>query len=157
MVDAVTPVTGPAGRPRKRPHKLHADKGYDYPTCRKALRQRGIIARLARRVSSRRSGWAVTATSSNRSPGPLRPVDGSSPSSSAGHDSCGQYASSFTAQPHRIDLRDRAAPQQIFPDTRAQRCLLLRQRCRWVGDGDADGLVDAQQGVDLRTIPSQQH
>jgi IS5 family transposase len=35
--------------PRKRPHKLHADKDYDYPTCRNALRQRGIIARIARR------------------------------------------------------------------------------------------------------------
>jgi transposase len=49
VIDAVTPVTGPVGRPRRRPHKLHADKGYDYPTCRHALRQRGIIARIARR------------------------------------------------------------------------------------------------------------
>jgi IS5 family transposase len=45
VVDAVAPVTGPVGRPRK----LHADKGYDYPTRRNALRQRGIIARIARR------------------------------------------------------------------------------------------------------------
>jgi hypothetical protein len=29
--------------------KLHADKGYDYPACRKALRRRGVIARIARR------------------------------------------------------------------------------------------------------------
>jgi transposase len=49
VIDAVTPVTGPVGRPRRRPHKLHADKGYDYPTCQHALRQRGIIARIARR------------------------------------------------------------------------------------------------------------
>jgi transposase len=49
VVDAVAPVTGPVGRPRKRPHKLHADKGYDYRTCRNALRRRGIIARIARR------------------------------------------------------------------------------------------------------------
>jgi hypothetical protein len=34
VVDAVKPVAGRLGRPRRRPHKLHADKGYDYPTCR---------------------------------------------------------------------------------------------------------------------------
>ena len=30
------------GRPRKRPGKLRADKGYRYPKCRKLLRGRGI-------------------------------------------------------------------------------------------------------------------
>ena len=30
-------------RPRRRPHKLHADKGYDYRHLRLALRKRGII------------------------------------------------------------------------------------------------------------------
>lgn len=49
VVDAVPPIKGPAGRPRRRPHKLHADKGYDYPSCRKALRRRGVIARIARK------------------------------------------------------------------------------------------------------------
>jgi transposase len=49
VVDAVSSVTGPVGRSRKRPHKLHADKGYDYPTCRKAVRRRGVVARIARR------------------------------------------------------------------------------------------------------------
>jgi len=38
-----------SGRPRKRPKKLHADQGYDFPRCRKALRRRGIKARIARR------------------------------------------------------------------------------------------------------------
>lgn len=28
MLDAVQPIAGRRGRPRKRPHKLHADKGY---------------------------------------------------------------------------------------------------------------------------------
>jgi transposase len=45
MVDAVPPTKGPRGRPgrpRKRPAKLHGDKGYDYPRCRRALRRRGI-------------------------------------------------------------------------------------------------------------------
>lgn len=49
VVDAVAPVAGPVGRPRTRPHKLHADKAYDYPACRRGLRRRGIIARIARR------------------------------------------------------------------------------------------------------------
>jgi transposase len=51
-VDAVPPVKGPRGRPgrpRKRPAKLHLDKGYDYPGCRRALRRRGITPRIARR------------------------------------------------------------------------------------------------------------
>ncbi len=69
-VDAVAPIRGPrgrSGRPRKRPKKLHADKGYDYPRCRKALRKRGIIPRIARRgvESSERLGrhrWVVERT-----------------------------------------------------------------------------------------------
>jgi IS5 family transposase len=58
VVDAVGPVRGPVGRPRRRPHKLHADKGYDYPTCRNGLRRKGVIARIARRgvESARRLG-----------------------------------------------------------------------------------------------------
>jgi IS5 family transposase len=52
VVDAVPPIKGPPGRPgrpRKRPAKLHLDKGYDYPRCRRALRRRGITPRIARR------------------------------------------------------------------------------------------------------------
>jgi hypothetical protein len=51
MVDAVPGVKGPRGRPgrpRRRPAKLHGDKGYDYPRCRRALRRRGITPRIAR-------------------------------------------------------------------------------------------------------------
>jgi transposase len=67
MVDAVLPVKGPRGRPgraRKRPAKLHCDKGYDFPRCRQALRRRGITPRIARRgvESSTRLGrhrWVV--------------------------------------------------------------------------------------------------
>jgi transposase len=70
VVDAVPPILGPRGRPgrpRRRPAKLHADKGYDYPRCRKALRRRGITSRIARRgiESSARLGrhrWRVERT-----------------------------------------------------------------------------------------------
>ena len=49
LIDAIPPVQGKSGRPRSRPEKLHADKAYDYPRCRRFLRKRGIKARIARR------------------------------------------------------------------------------------------------------------
>lgn len=49
VVDAVHPVRQRRGRPRKRPEKLHADKGYDFDRCRKDLRKRSITPRIARR------------------------------------------------------------------------------------------------------------
>ena len=69
-VDAIEPTfrpLGKPGRPRKRPAKLHADKGYDFPRCREALRKRGIKARIARRGidSSEKLGrhrWVVERT-----------------------------------------------------------------------------------------------
>jgi transposase len=69
-VDGIEPIKHPRGkpgRPRKRPKKLHADKGYDFPRCRKALRKRGITPRIARRGidSSEKLGrhrWVVERT-----------------------------------------------------------------------------------------------
>lgn len=49
VVDAIQPVRQRRGRPRKRPDKLHADKGYDFDRCRKDLRRRTITPRIARR------------------------------------------------------------------------------------------------------------
>ena len=48
-VDAIPPVRGKRGRPRRRPDKLHADKAYDDQKLRQGLRKRGIVPRLARR------------------------------------------------------------------------------------------------------------
>ena len=49
-LDAVPPVrSGKRGRPRRRPAKLHADKGYDHHRCRRECRERGIQPRIARR------------------------------------------------------------------------------------------------------------
>lgn len=58
---------GGRGHPRRRPVKLHADKGYDNPRVRRYLRRRGIAARIARigRDSSQRLGghrWVVERT-----------------------------------------------------------------------------------------------
>jgi IS5 family transposase len=67
-VDAISPIRKPRrGRPRKRPNKLHADKAYDFPRCREALRKRGITPRIARRgvESSEKLGryrWVVERT-----------------------------------------------------------------------------------------------
>src|SRR3712207_5039441 len=58
---------GGRGHPRRRPVKLHGDKGYDVPRVRRYLRRRGITARIARigRESSARLGrhrWVVERT-----------------------------------------------------------------------------------------------
>jgi transposase len=58
---------GGRGHPRRRPGKLHGDKGYDNPRVRRYLRRRGITARIARigRDSSTRLGrhrWVVERT-----------------------------------------------------------------------------------------------
>ncbi len=42
-------ISGQRGRARCRPVKLHADKGYDFAFCRRYLRKRGILPRIARR------------------------------------------------------------------------------------------------------------
>ena len=64
LIDSIAPVRGKRGRLRRRPDKLHADKGYDFPRCRRFLRKRGIRARIARRgvESSEKLGrhrWVV--------------------------------------------------------------------------------------------------
>jgi transposase len=67
MLDALPAIGGKLGRPRKRPHKVHADKGYDYPKCRHYPCGRGIVPRSARRsVESKerlgRHRWIVERT-----------------------------------------------------------------------------------------------
>jgi transposase len=49
LVQAIPAVRSRRGPRRRRPNKLHADKGYDVPDLRRWLRQRGITARIARR------------------------------------------------------------------------------------------------------------
>jgi transposase len=46
-------LPGAAGRPRKRPEHLIADKGYSYPSCRRLLRERGIRHTIPERRDQR--------------------------------------------------------------------------------------------------------
>lgn len=59
------PVRGKVGRPRRRPERLSADRGYDYPSHRRQLR--GIAAEIARCKTEHGSGlgryrWVVERT-----------------------------------------------------------------------------------------------
>jgi transposase len=67
LLDAVPPVRGRVGRPRRRPERLTADRGYDHDKYRDQLRQRGIKPEIARRQSEHGSGlgryrWVVERT-----------------------------------------------------------------------------------------------
>jgi transposase len=66
-VRGIPPIRSPRGPRRRRPAKLHADKGYDYDHLRRWLRKRGIRHRIARKgiESSQRLGrhrWVVERT-----------------------------------------------------------------------------------------------
>jgi transposase len=67
VLDTVPAIRQPAGHRRRRPNKGHADKGYDYPRCRVALRRRHIKVRIARKGVERRDRlgrhrWVVERT-----------------------------------------------------------------------------------------------
>jgi IS5 family transposase len=51
LVDAIPAVRGRPGRPRKRPDRVLADRGYDHDKYRRKLRARGIAHSIARRGS----------------------------------------------------------------------------------------------------------
>jgi transposase len=64
LVRGIPPIRSRRGPRRRKPGKLHGDKGYDYRHLRQWLRERGITHRLARRgvESSTRLGrhrWVV--------------------------------------------------------------------------------------------------
>jgi IS5 family transposase len=67
LVDSIPPIRCPSGQRRRRPTKLHADKAYDIPRCRRALSRRHIRIRIARKgiESSEKLGrhrWVVERT-----------------------------------------------------------------------------------------------
>jgi transposase len=67
LIRGIPPIRSRRGPRRRRPSKLHADKGYGYDHLRRWLRRRGISHRIARRgiESSERLGrhrWVVERT-----------------------------------------------------------------------------------------------
>jgi len=53
-LDAIRVPRPGRGRPRKRPDRLLADKGFSYPRCRRALRRRGIPHTIPERRDQQR-------------------------------------------------------------------------------------------------------
>ena len=69
VVDAVPPVRGKAGRPKRRPRALYGDRAYDSKGHRRRMRRRGIKPKFARRGAKHGSGlgiyrWVVERTNS---------------------------------------------------------------------------------------------
>jgi transposase len=67
LVDAVPAVRGQVGRPRRRPERITADRGYDHDNYRRELRQRGVTPEIAHRQTDHGSGlgrvrWVVERT-----------------------------------------------------------------------------------------------
>ena len=60
LVDAIPPVRGRVGRPRRRPDRLQGDRAYDSDPHRRELRSRHIRPVLARRRTKHGSGLGAT-------------------------------------------------------------------------------------------------
>ncbi|MFF5302903.1 IS5 family transposase [Streptomyces sp. NPDC013161] len=67
LLDTIPPIRGLRGRPRSRPKRLFADRGYDFDKYRRLLWKRGIKPQIARRGTPHGSGlgrtrWVVERT-----------------------------------------------------------------------------------------------
>jgi transposase len=67
LIERVPPVRGKPGRPRRRPERVTADRGYDSNALRDQLRDRGIEPEIANRYHGYGSGlgrvrWVVERT-----------------------------------------------------------------------------------------------
>lgn len=56
MIDAIPPIRGLPGHPRRRPRRIYADRGYDYDKYRRMVRAHGITPIIARRGVAHGSG-----------------------------------------------------------------------------------------------------
>jgi hypothetical protein len=65
LVRGIAPIRSRRGPRRRRPAKLHGDKGHDYADLRRWLRERGITPRFADAASSPQTGSAATSGSWN--------------------------------------------------------------------------------------------
>ncbi|MFD3720029.1 IS5 family transposase [Streptomyces sp. NPDC058674] len=60
LIDAIPRIRGLRGRPRHRPRRLFADRGYDFDKYRRLIRARGITPKIARRGTLHGSGLGKT-------------------------------------------------------------------------------------------------
>lgn len=60
LVEAIPPVRGKRGRPRRKPDAVQGDRGYDSQPHRLELISRGIAPVLAKRNTAHGSGLGVT-------------------------------------------------------------------------------------------------
>lgn len=59
LVDAIPPIAGKRGHPRRRPDRVQGDRAYDSQPHRRQLRHRHIVPFLARRGTQHGSGLGV--------------------------------------------------------------------------------------------------
>jgi hypothetical protein len=59
LVEAIPPVRGRRGRPRRRPRRLYADRGCDHDRYRTQVRTKNITPVIARRGVGHGSGLGV--------------------------------------------------------------------------------------------------
>lgn len=59
LVEAIPPVRGKVGKPRRRPRTLYADRAYDHDRYRRQLREKRIEPIIARRGIPHGSGLGV--------------------------------------------------------------------------------------------------
>jgi transposase len=67
LIEAIPPIRGTVGKPRRRPLRPYADRGYDHDKYRHLVRDHGIIPMIARRGAEHGSGlgtirWPVERT-----------------------------------------------------------------------------------------------
>ena len=67
LVERVPPVRGTVGRPRRRPERVTADRGYDHDKYRRLVWERGVKPVIARRQTEHGTGlgryrWVVERT-----------------------------------------------------------------------------------------------
>lgn len=64
LIDAIPPIRGRIGHPRRKPDSLFADRGYDHDIYRDQVRKRRIVPAIARRGTLHGTGlgtyrWVV--------------------------------------------------------------------------------------------------
>lgn len=59
LIEAIPPVRGKVGKPRRRPQRLYADRGYDHDRYRRLARDKQITPIIGRRGTPHGSGLGV--------------------------------------------------------------------------------------------------